>query len=426
VVAVLVVISLFAGACAAGLAWGRATLVDTDGYVDAMVRPLINDPAVKDALATELANRSVDTIDFSFLVQFVPAWATDARAAMTRVANQMEQAWKDALQPSIRKQLDGPTFPALWEEASASAQRQLIAALSDGSGRSTVVIDLHDIVVAAVRDSGAAVDQQLGLQFPVMESVYDGMANSLPPEVGQVAVDVSRVGKPARNALARSEELLTMSLIVALAAGLLAIALGPRGRKGTVMVILGTGLVLGAGALWWSVRTSAAGAGDRAAALSVQPLSAEVRFMIDAQAKLAAASVWGWAAGLALLGLVLALVGGFWRLWAGRRYGRVATPGPDGGYGGHGGGDWPAQATAPAYGPGVYGPGGWSPGGYAPGAGPRPGHGPPTAPPAAPPGRGYGPPGSGAYGQPGPPPGRFGPGGPDGGDDATPIAPWIR
>src|SRR3954467_3650129 len=58
VVAVLVVISLFAGACAAGLAWGRATLVDTDGYVDAMVRPLINDPAVKDALATELANRS--------------------------------------------------------------------------------------------------------------------------------------------------------------------------------------------------------------------------------------------------------------------------------------------------------------------------------------------------------------------------------
>jgi hypothetical protein len=421
VVALLVVISLVAGACAAGLAWGRATLVDTDGYVDAMVRPLINDPAVKDALATELANRSVETIDFSFLVQFVPEWATDARAAMNRVAAQMEQAWKDALRPSIRKQLDGAAFPALWEEASASAQRQFIAALSDGSRRSTVVIDLHDIVVAAVRESGAAVDEQLGLKFPVMESVYDGMATSLPPEVGQVSVDVSRVGIPARNALAMSEELLTLCLVVAVAAGLLAIALGPRGRKGTVMVILGTGLVLGAGALWWSVRTSAAGAGDRAAALSVQPLSPEVRFMIDAQAKLAAASVWGWAAGLAFLGLGLALVGGLWRLWAGRHYAPGAAPGPDGGYGRAA--EWPEQATAPAYGPGVYGPGGWSPGGYAPGAGPRP----PTGPPSAPPGRGYAPPGPGGYGtRPAPPPGRFGPGGPDGGDDATPIAPWIR
>ena len=54
-VAVLVVVSLVAGACAAGIAWGRATLVDTDGYVAAMVRPLIEDPAVKDALAPRTA-----------------------------------------------------------------------------------------------------------------------------------------------------------------------------------------------------------------------------------------------------------------------------------------------------------------------------------------------------------------------------------
>ena len=321
VVVLFVVVSMVATANAVTLGWARATLIDTDGYVGALVEPLTTDPAVKDAVATEMANELTRTMgaDISAqLEQWVPAGVPGAREAIARFGEQIEQGWRDGLRPAIRGQLDQPTFTALWIEANREAHRQLMEALRDGDTGATVTLDLHEIAQAAVRETGVQVDRQLGIPGNLATAVYSSMADSLPPEAGRIEVDVSRISDEARQALTVIDPLFVVSLGIAAFCALVAVGVAPRRRRGTAVVLLGVGTLLVAGGLWLSVSSQAPAAGDRAASVAVKPLSPQMRFVIDREAELAVESFRLWAAGTGAAGVLLILVGGVWRIASGR------------------------------------------------------------------------------------------------------------
>jgi hypothetical protein len=326
VVLLLVLVTMVSTSVAVTLGWARSTLIDTDGYVSTLVEPLTDDPAVKDAVATELAaemTRNMGSDITARLAQYVPADAFVVRQAMDQWGAQIEQSWREGLRPAIRHQLDEPTFTALWIEANREAHRQLVDALRDSGTGATVTLDLHDIAVAAVRETGVQLDRQLGLPGNIGTLAYNYFAEALPPETGQIAVDVSRISSRARTALTVIDPLYIASLGVAAFFALVALGVAPRRRRGTAVIMLGVGALIVAGGLWMAVSTQSVGVGERVSSVAVRPLSPEMRLVVDREAELAVESFRLWAAGTAAAGVALVLVGGVWRIISGR-----ATPEP--------------------------------------------------------------------------------------------------
>jgi hypothetical protein len=345
VLVVLVVITMLAGAMAVTLGWSRATLISTDGYVSALIEPLVNDPAVKDAVAKELAHEMTETMGTNIsgqISQWVPPGAVLARQAIEQFATQIEDGWRQGLEPSIRTQLDLPSFNALWIEANREAHRQLIDALSDGRTGTTVTLDLHEIAQAAVRETGVQLDRQLNLPGNIGTTVYAAAADALPPEAGRISIDVSRISSEARMAISLVDPLFIGSLGIGAFFALVAVGVAPRRRRGTAVIILGLGALVVAGGLWLSITKQAEGAGDKIASVAVEPLSPEMRLVVDREVQLAVDSFQVWATGAAAVGGALVLIGGIWRIASGRA--RPQEPAPASGYPAQ---DWSTPGTPP-------------------------------------------------------------------------------
>jgi hypothetical protein len=322
VVLLLVLVTMVATSAAISLGWTRATLINTEGYVDALIVPLTNDPAVKEAVATELASEMTRTMGGDItaqLTQWLPPGAVGVREAMAGYAEQIEQGWREQLRPAIRRQLDEAAFTALWIEANREAHRQLIEALKDGDTGTTVTLDLHAVAQGAVRETGVQLDRQFNLPGNVGTLVYGAMADALPAEAGRIAVDVSRISDEARTAIALIDPLYIASLGTAAFFALLVVGVAPRRRRGTAVIMLGVGLLFVAGGLWQSVSTQSAGVGQRVSSIAVRPLSPEMQLVVDREAQLAVDSFRQWAVGAAAAGVVLVLIGGVWRIVSGRR-----------------------------------------------------------------------------------------------------------
>jgi hypothetical protein len=334
VVGLFVLLALLAEATATLTGWSRATLINTEGYVTSLVKPLAVDPEVRDAVATELARQMTRETGNDFagrLLQWVPPSATAARAAIEQWGAQLEQGWREELQPAIRAQLDTPEFTSLWIQANREAHRQFMDAIADARTGAVVRIDLHSIAQQAVRETGVQLDQQLGLPGNIGATVYAAIADSLPPETGVLSVDVSRFSSEARTVVQLIDPVFLASLGLSLVLALIAVGVAPARRRGTALAVLGVLTALVAGALRVAIGSQADTAADRAASAAVEPLSAEVRFIVDRQAQLAADSFNGWAIGLALVGAALALIGIVWRLISGRAQPAPFVPGPGAG-----------------------------------------------------------------------------------------------
>jgi hypothetical protein len=321
VVGLFVIMAVLAAGVAVSIGWTRATLIDTNGYVNALVVPLASDPEVKDAVAAEMAREMTANMEANISAQleaWVPASNTLIRQAISQFSRQIEQGWRDGLQPALRAQLDLPSFNALWVEANHEAHAQLIDALKDGTTGKTVTLDLHAIAQAAVRETGVQIDSQLGLPGEIGTKVYKAIAEHLPAEAGRISVDVSRIPRSARTGIVLIDPLFVVSLAIAAFCALVAIGVAPRRRRGVAVMVLGAATLALSVGLWLPVKAQAEGVGDRVSELAVKPLSAEMRFVLDRQAELAVDSFRAWALGTAAVGAALLVVGALWLVIARR------------------------------------------------------------------------------------------------------------
>jgi len=120
--------------------WARGEVTDTDRYVNT-VAPLASDPAIQDAVTTNLTNLVFQYIDvqglatqaFSALAEkgsLPPALATQLQALAVPVANGVRSFAED----QISKLVQSSAFEQAWVEANRSAHQQLVAALSGKGG----------------------------------------------------------------------------------------------------------------------------------------------------------------------------------------------------------------------------------------------------------------------------------------------------
>jgi hypothetical protein len=233
--ALVLLIVLGCGLAAASLIaiWTRATVLNTDRYVNTMA-PIAESPAVQDAVSERLGTRITESIDFVAL----------AREALPDRADALAPAIAGGVESLVRSQLDSfvhsERFAELWSEANRRAHSRVVGLLTTGrSGRlelegNTVYLDL----------SGAVDRVEQGLQDRGLTRVAD----AIPPSVdGRIVLLSSDGFARARDAIDRFERLTVVLPILALLLLAGHVLLSRPRRRGLLRVALGlavTGLLL--------------------------------------------------------------------------------------------------------------------------------------------------------------------------------------
>ena len=161
--------------------WAKSVVTDTDRYVET-VAPLAKDPAVQDAISTEITNTVFQYVDITGLTQ--QAFDALANASGGRVSAQQLDALAAPVANGIRSFTDGQVrklvgsqaFATAWETANRTAHQQLVDALS-GKGdavevkNGTVSLNLAPFIATVKKqlvDSGF----QLAERIPVVNKQF--------------------------------------------------------------------------------------------------------------------------------------------------------------------------------------------------------------------------------------------------------------
>ena len=225
VVALLLVLGC--GLVAAALiAWFvRATVLDTDRYVETMA-PIAESDDVQRAMAGKLDGAITSRIDFDALM----------REALPARADPLAPALAGALREAIRTRIDAfvasDEFETVWREANRRAHSRVVALLTTGESErlllegDTVYLDLS-----------AAVD---GIREGLQERGLDRLAAAIPPTVdGRVTLLQSEGFVKARRGIDLLEGLAIVLPLLALLCLAGHVALSRPRRRGLLRVGLG-------------------------------------------------------------------------------------------------------------------------------------------------------------------------------------------
>jgi hypothetical protein len=146
----------------AGL-WFDSVVLDTEGYT-ATVAPLIDDPAVQQAIVEAVSDQVVSAVDVDELLSAAPVIGLIPGAAegLADLLDPLVQAVDQAVRDGVAALVSSEGFAATWESANRSAHSGLVAALTGRAGgaklsATDVTIDA-DLVVDALRDGLVASD----------------------------------------------------------------------------------------------------------------------------------------------------------------------------------------------------------------------------------------------------------------------------
>ena len=212
-------------ACSLIAVYVRATVLDTDRYVEAMA-PIARSPDVQQAVAEKLDGAIASRVDFDALL----------REALPPRVDPLAPALATGLQQAIRGRLDAfvasDEFENLWDEANRRAHSRVVALLTTGeSGRLRLEGD------TVYLDFGPAVERvKNGLE----ERGLERLAAAIPPTVdGQVTLLQSEGFVKARKGVDLLQSLVIVLPILALLCLAGHVALSRPRRRGLLRVGLG-------------------------------------------------------------------------------------------------------------------------------------------------------------------------------------------
>lgn len=186
--------------------WVERTATDTDDWVAATAR-VPEDPEVRVAVA----RRVEDVVVRAVVEAGVPAAALQALGGEELLA----RAVRDAVDAAVASD----ALDRAWRAGNRDAHRQLVRALESPSSSEVVRIDLALLVEPALEELRAS-----GLPLPELEVPAVGFVVATPDQVDEL--------RPAYDAV---DGLGTVVPLVVL--GLVVVALLPRGRRGTLLVL---------------------------------------------------------------------------------------------------------------------------------------------------------------------------------------------
>ena len=233
--AMVLLLVLGCGLTAAALVavWTRATVLDTDRYVDTMA-PIAASPSVQKTVADKLDTRITGAIDFNAL----------AREALPERADVLAPAIAAGAQSAIREGLDrfvaSDRFQELWNEANRRAHSRVVALLTTGKSK-RLTLEGNTVYL----DFGAAVER---LKERLNERGFNRVADAIPASVdGRIPLLTSDGFSTARHGINLLKGLsVVLPLLALLCFGGHILMSRPR-RRGWLRVALGlavTGLVL--------------------------------------------------------------------------------------------------------------------------------------------------------------------------------------
>jgi hypothetical protein len=229
----LLVLGCVLAAASAAAIWTRATVLNTDRYVNTMA-PIARSPAVQNTVAQKLNTAIASKVDFNALAREVLPDRADI------LAPAIESGVESAIQSRINDFVHSPRFLQLWDNANRRAHERVVGLLTTGkSGRlalqgNTVYLDLSS-AVARVKE---------GLR----QRGWTRIADAIPPTVnGQIALLSSGSFERARSGIHRLERLSILLPILSVLCLIGHVLLSESKRRGVMRVALGltfTGLLL--------------------------------------------------------------------------------------------------------------------------------------------------------------------------------------
>ena len=131
--------------------WGQRTLNDGQRYVDT-VGPLVDSPAVQDAISTTVVNAIQSQVDVEALINQAFAGVITDRPRLQLLVGPISGAVNGLIEREVGDFVASDTFRNLWLQANATAQEALIAVLKgDNTGAVSlqgdqVVLDLSTVI----------------------------------------------------------------------------------------------------------------------------------------------------------------------------------------------------------------------------------------------------------------------------------------
>lgn len=220
---VLVVLGTLAAFLAIDAIWVNRQALNTDNWAETSSE-LLDSPAVRSAVAAYL-------VDEAYAAYDVPGELREVLPPRAKpLAGPAAGGLRDLAERGVEALLQRPRVQALWEEANRRAHQRLMAILEDGSG--------------AVSTSGGIVTLDLGT---LLQETSDGIgvgsrvADKVPPGTGTITIARSDQLETAQDAVRILRKLPIVLLVVAL--GLFAIAIGVAGRRREALRLVGAGFV---------------------------------------------------------------------------------------------------------------------------------------------------------------------------------------
>lgn len=221
---------LLAGLSAASVAgaWARTVLFDTDRYV-ATVAPLVDEPAIQQALSEQLADQVVGAVQAE--IDQLPLLLQQPLRALS---DQLEPLVEDVASTLVASE----EFAEAWEGANRSAHAQLVASLTGDSTAVQVREDQVSIRAQAFADVA---------QAALAEAGFDRVAALIPPVQGSFVVLQSDALPAVQAALDLLDRAGSWLWLVAAAVALAVVLVAPRRLAGaaaaTGAVAAGAGLL---------------------------------------------------------------------------------------------------------------------------------------------------------------------------------------
>jgi hypothetical protein len=217
--------------------WGQRTLNDAERYV-ATVGPLVDSPAVQNAIATKVADAIEKQVNVEQIVNEVFAGVITERPRLKQLVGPLSGAVNGLIDDQVHTFVASDTFADIWVRANTKAQQGLMRLLQgDNTGAVTlqgdqVVLDVSDVI-----DQVKARLVARGLT--IVEKV------PLPSVDKQIVLLDAPKLKQARTIYAFANPVAKWLIVVVAALYLAALVLARRRPRMTVII----GVVLGANAL---------------------------------------------------------------------------------------------------------------------------------------------------------------------------------